>query len=111
MSESNAHYKLISTPIISKDGEQICIFNTTQKVREVYDDDKFSKIANVKARIFETGNVKSCVLDVRYFDYDKITNTVLIRIIDKNILGFRIEIPVNIDHMQKWIRYNDDIDL
>lgn len=113
MSDSNEHYKLISTPIISKeDGEQICIFNTTQKVKEIYDDDKFSKIVNVKGRFFEKDKVRNCILDdARYFDYDKKTNTVLIRIVDKNEPYFRIEIPINIDHIQKWIRYNDDIDL
>ena len=113
MSESNTHYKLIATPLISKDGEQICIFNTTQKVKEIYDDDKFSKIVNVKARFIEKDKVKHFILDeARYFDFDKKTNTVLIRIAEKNIIpGFRIEIPINIDHMQKWIRYNDDIDL
>ena len=112
MTESNGHYKLISTPIISKDGEQICIFNTTQKVKEIYDDDKFSKIVNVKGRFTEKDKVKNFILDdARYFDFDKKTNTVLIRIVEKNIPGFRIEIPINMDHIQKWIRYNDDIDL
>ena len=112
MTELNAHYKLISTPIISKNGEQICIFNTTQDVKQIYDDDKFSKIENVKGRILETDKIKNCVIeDARYFDYDKNTNTILIKIIQKNIPGFQIEIPINIDHMQRWIKYNEDIDL
>lgn len=109
-----SNYKVISTPIMSKDGEQICIFKTTKIQKEVYDDDKFSKIINVKGRVmdaYKNLNKDKCIDSARYYDYDKTTNKIVIRIKDTNVPGFWLEVPIDIDHMFKWIKYNEDIDL
>ena len=111
---SNESYKVVSTPIMSKDGEQICIFSTTKTEKEFYDDDKFSKIMNVKGRVMDSNknlNKGQSIDGARYFDYDKTTNIIVIRVDDTNVPGFWLKIPIDLNHMYKWIKYNDDIDL
>lgn len=114
MSDLNENYKVVSTPIMSKDGEQICIFSTSKIEKEFYDDDKFSKIINVKRIVMDIDkNLKTyqSIDRARYYDYDKTTNSIVIRIDDTNAPGFWLEVPINLDHMFKWIKYNEDIDL
>jgi len=112
--KSNENYKVVSTPILSKDGEKICIFSTTKVEKEFYDDDKFSKIINVKGTVMDSDkklNKNLTINRARYYDYDKTTNTVVIRVEDTNVPEFWLEIPIDLNHMYKWIKYNDDIDL
>lgn len=114
MSDPNENYKVVSTPIMTKDGEEICIFSTTKVEKEFYDDDKFSKIKNVKGRVMDASqnlNKNQRINGARYYDYDRTTNTIVLKIDDSNVPGFWLEIPIDLDHMYKWIKYNDDVDL
>jgi hypothetical protein len=78
------------------------------------EDQKFSKINDVKGRVMDQDNNINPrgIIDSAKFDcYNKDTNTVVIRIDDTNVPGFWLEIPLNLNQLQDWIKYNEDIDL